>query len=124
MPTHSFERALARMNADAGAEPLVVPEVLVLPALHRAMGHMMDNLMSQALAVRDAPIALRSFVRSAKHLIPAMIEAMGTVPEAELAGILRYVRTWIDHTLAVYDDGAADGADELPPPWEPGRAEP
>jgi hypothetical protein len=118
VPTHSYERALARMNADAGAEPLVVPEVLTLPALHRAMGDMMDNLMTQALAVRNAPIALRSFVRSAKHLVPAMVEAMATTPEAELASILRYVRAWIDHTLAVYE-GEPDGADALPPPWEP-----
>jgi hypothetical protein len=105
------------MNAAAGAE-LVTPEVLALPALHRAMGDMMDNLMTQALAVRTAPIALRSFVRSAKHLVPAMVEAMGTVPESELASILMYVRAWIDHTLAVYQ-GGGNGADGLPPPWEP-----
>jgi hypothetical protein len=117
MATHSFERALARMGQVERA-PLGDVEVLTVPRLHRAMGEMLETLLGQALAVRDAPPVLRTFARTSKHLIPSMVEAMANVPEEELASILRYVAAWVDRTLAEYE-GREPATHALPPPWDP-----
>lgn len=104
-------RAMARLEAAAPNHG----EALELPPLHRAMGEILANLLTMALQVRDAPPALRTFARTTKHMIPAMLEGMGNVPEAQVAGMLLYIRDRVNEMLSAYTGPVEEVWRELTP---------
>lgn len=111
--THSMERALARMETFTtdGHQPA---GALELSATHRALGDTLTTLLEQALQVREAPPVMRTFARTVKHLIPAMLEASANMPEEEVANVLRYVRKHVDNVLTEYDRGHPNGSAHPP----------
>lgn len=92
MARHTLERALARRDLlDGNGVHESTGEALEIPALHMALAGTLEDLLGEALQVRDAPPVLRTFARTTKHMIPAMLDGLANVPPDQVREMLVHI---------------------------------